>query len=343
MKRLVLMGLLLPALSVACGVDDSGLSAEIHTRSSQSSEALVGLVPVLNFDDVVDASFAERVVVDEIVIQVSDVRLLGLDPRIPTGGIRLIEDAQIVSLTREMQDQIEFAFPEHLRREDLAVYIRISPASELEGASVVVRGRLYATTAPDPDERRTHSLLADRSQGEGAVDPDGEPAAPTGEGAVDPDGEPAAPTGEGAVDPDGEPADCAPDQRCQGLSQETEETAHVSFELRGTDSVELQAGFELSESLQVVLGIPAARWFTEDAVRAMNAALLELTETTPGEVSGGEQMASGQAGHVVVLEDKVDHLKSSTPSGDCDDEPLPDGDYSLSARGGRGPSGTSGW
>jgi hypothetical protein len=307
------MGLLLPALSVACGVDDSGLSAEIHTRSSQSSEALVGLVPVLNFDDVVDASFAERVVVDEIVIQVSDVRLLGLDPRIPTGGIRLIEDAQIVSLTREMQDQIEFAFPEHLRREDLAVYIRISPASELEGASVVVRGRLYATTAPDPDERRTHSLLADRSQGEGAVDPDGEPA------------------------------DCAPDQRCQGLSQETEETAHVSFELRGTDSVELQAGFELSESLQVVLGIPAARWFTEDAVRAMNAALLELTETTPGEVSGGEQMASGQAGHVVVLEDKVDHLKSSTPSGDCDDEPLPDGDYSLSARGGRGPSGTSGW
>ena len=327
MRRLILLGLLLPTLSIACGTEGSDLSADIHTQSSQSSDALVGLVPVLDFDEVVDSSFAERVIVDEIVLHVSDVRLLGLDPSIPTGGIRLIDAPEIVSLTREMQNQIEFGFPEHLQRDDLAVYLHISPSVELDGASVVVRGRLYAHSAPEPDERRTHSLLAERAAGEGAVDPDGEPAAPTGEG---------------AVDPDGEPADCAPDQRCQGLASESD-AAFVSFELRGTDSVELQAGFQTSEGLEVVLGIPAARWFTEEAVQAMNAALLELTRTTPGQVDQGKPMDSGEPGHVVLLEGKMSTLSGGSAGGDCEDQPLPSGDYSLSSRGGRDPSGTSGW
>jgi hypothetical protein len=337
----LITGLLLTTLSVACGGPDSDLTAEIQTTADQSAEALVGLVPLLDFSEVVDASMAERVLVDEIILNVSDLRLLGLDPSLPTGGLRLIDGSQLVYLSRETQDEISFAFPEHLEREDLAVYLNISPSAELGGASVIVRGRLYATTPPVPEEGRTRAFLAGSDEGEGAVDPDGEPATRDGEGAVDPDGEPASRDGEGAVDPDGEPADCAPDQRCQGLSA-AEAATYVAFELQGEQNVELQVGFGPNEALEVVLGIPAARWFTPDAVAAMNDALLLLSGDTAGKVTNEESVNTPGPGPVVLRDDRMGQI-GANQSGSSSNDRLPEGDYSLRAGGGLGPDGTRGW
>lgn len=341
MKRSFALGLLLPALSMACGAEGPDLDANIQTRSARASDALVGLVPVLDFTEVFDAAVAERVVIDEVVLHVSDLRLLGLDPRIPTGGLRLVDGSRIVSLTREMQGEVGFSFPEHLQREDLAVYLHISPSPELEGSSVVVRGRFYARAAPDEGDRRTQSLLVSTPAGESAVDPDGEPASPSGKGAVDPDGEPASPSGEGAVDPDGEPADCAPDQVCQGLLAE-DTSEYVSFELRGDDTIELQTGFDSAEALEVVLGIPAARWFTPEAVATMESALQAPATVQVGSEEVEERRSSQGAGRVVLRDHRMEQLDTSG-GGSAEDQRVPEGDYSLRSGGSLDPDGTRGW
>lgn len=338
MKRIILMGLLLPTLQLACGVEGSDLDAEIQTRSARSSEALVGILPMLDFSEVAELEVASRVVVDEVVLHVTDLRLLGLDPRIPTGGLRLVEGSRTLRIDRETQDELGFAFPEQLRRDDLAVYLRIGPAPDLDGASVIVRGRFYADVAPDESGRRAHSLLVGPPSGEGAVDPDGEPASPTGKGAVDPDGEPASPSGEGAVDPDGEPASCAPDQVCQGLSA-ADLAPFISFELRGGDSVELQSRLDDGAALNVVLGIPADRWFTSESVAAMDGAF--APETAAAETAVDRSSARG-SGHFVLRDHRMEQLDPNAGTSGADDR-LPGGDYSLRSGGGLDPDGTRGW
>lgn len=341
MKRLMTLGLLLPALQLACGTEGAELDAELQTRSTHASDALVALRPMLDFTEVAALGVADRVVIDEVVLHVTDLRLLGLDPRIPTGGLRLIEAARTLWIDRETQDELGFAFPEDLGREDLAVYLRIGPAPEMGGASVIVRGRFYADGSASLDERRVQPLQLRPPSGEGAVDPDGEPAGPTGEGAVDPDGEPAAPSGEGAVDPDGEPASCAPDQLCQGLSS-ADRSAHLAFELRGEETVELQAGFASEHALDVVLGIPASRWFTPESVAAMESALAAPVSDVSGVEGPNDRGGTRRAGYFVLEDHRMERLGASEDSSREGDR-LPDGDYSLRSGGGLDPDGTRGW
>ena len=55
----------------------------------------------------------------------------------------------------------------------------------------------------------------------------------------------------------------------------------LPFELRGADVVDLLVDFEQTSRMNVVVGIPAARWFTNAVIRDLEAALIDLRGDAP--------------------------------------------------------------
>lgn len=264
-------------VAAACGGRDAPIGAEL--RIPEAREARIALMPALDVGGVVDASITDRIVIDEILVNVADARLLGADPRIPVGGLKLIaSEHQLSSVERT-----ELPFPEGLLAdEDLAVYLRLAATPMLQGASVVVRARLYAT-AVDADAA---SLTAEGGD-DGSPDPDGDPAMedpsspdPDGDpamgdpGSPDPDGDPALPKRRRcSPDPDGDPARPCPRELRTLRRALVGAGDSLPFELRGFDEVDLVVGFNDNAKLDVVLSVPAARWFTRDAVAQLEQAL----------------------------------------------------------------------
>ena len=89
-------------------------------------------------------------------------------------------------------------------------------------------------------------------------------------GATDPDGDPARDHGRflGATDPDGDPA-----RERVPSPQVREANPWVEFELRDRAAADLVATLERSADFQVVIGIPAERWFTPPAVARLEQEL----------------------------------------------------------------------
>ncbi|MBI2372841.1 MAG: hypothetical protein HYV07_02460 [Deltaproteobacteria bacterium] len=266
-------------LTFACGHP-----IEASLEIPEPREARIGLVAALDLDGV-DAALSGRISVDEIEVSVEVLRLLGDHPNIPAGGHPLIDASRVLS-TRN--GEASFPFPEGFLGADLAVFGRISPTSTLDGASVVIRGRLAG-----PASRETRGLTTREDPREPG--PDGEPAKdPCDPG---PDGEPAKDRerrnlGQDPRDPgpDGEPARPSP---C--LRHALRATPSIPFELRGADEVDLVIELGETSRLQVVLGIPAARWLTSD-----------LPDLAPASTTA----APGTEGRVVVDVSEPDELDS---------------------------------
>jgi hypothetical protein len=157
----------------------------------------------------------------------------------------------------------------------------------LGGASVVVRARLY--------DRPVHAQ-AQRLTSDEAPNPDGEPAAPNPDGepaAPNPDGEPAAPNPDGepaAPNPDGEPARCV-DAICtlkRALSDAHGADRSVAFELRGEDVEDLVIGFDRDSHMNVLIGVPARRWFSADVIADLEHALSQQGTLELGAGAGSD-------------------------------------------------------
>lgn len=230
----------LAAACAACG-GTSDLSATLAPPSEGPPRITV--TPALDLSGLGEAvleerGWSERLVIEHIALSVEDVRLLGADPRIPAGGLALLDEPQVLAADGRPEVSLSLPFPrQFVGSEDLAVFVRIAPAAALEGASVEVYARLY-TSAPAPGGAQLSAAGSDvdpvqdapRSpppsstsgaveESRDAVDPDVDPARPQEAqdpaGAVDPDVDPAHPrehaSGEpvdsdGAVDPDVDPA-----------------------------------------------------------------------------------------------------------------------------------------
>jgi hypothetical protein len=281
-----LLGVMIGA-SFACG----GGSEPIATIEVPDQRApRISVTAALDVSALHDPAIADRIVVEEITVNVADVRLLGADPKIPAGGYDLLPVERVVSAYDGEDAGIDLPFPRNLLAgEDLAVYVRLDRSVSLEGASVIVRGRIYAkppkggvsklTEAPDPD-------------GDPADDPDGEDGeswtgyrgtgAPKKDGkggqGIDPDGDPAH---ECAIDPDGDPASPPQCRSAKGLHANLTD-ASVPIELRGEDIADLVAALDSDSLLDVVIGIPAARWLTPETMAAIDRAL-EGEQATPTE------------------------------------------------------------
>lgn len=313
------------ALLSACGGNDA-LQAELN--APQKREAKLTLSPALDVTALFDASLADRIVIEEISVNFAEVRLLGADPRIPAGGFPLTTTGRVLSSNLEIEDDLRLPFPEQfLEDDDLAVFLRLDRSAELDGASVVVRARLFAA----PVEGSVSSLLADET---GATDPDGEPSKdPSKTGATDPDGEPSYQERCGATDPDGEPSKEGRCQLRQAISGEPQRS--VAFELRDAETANLVAGLGRHSDLGVVVGIPAARWFTPESVAALDRALVEQEAPAPNQT--GELAPSESEAEVIVLKAKADPNAMSNDGERFD--PTSDDDYSI-ANGERSARGT---
>ena len=301
------------ALALACDSSSRPLGGSLAVPEAR--EARVTLTPALDVTGIVDSNLAARLVIDEIVVNVSDLRLLGANPQIPAAGHVLQDRAKRLST---LDGHARYPFPSNWLEDDLAIYMHVDPSPELDGASVVVRARLFERPvsaahmglrssddeAPNPDGEP-----ANEGDDDEAPNPDGEPANEDGDDqAPNPDGEPAS-GGDEAPNPDGEPAvggseapnpDGEPANECDDDSHDCIEaigstqksldggqlraSRWVPFELRGEDIVELVVGFDRDSRLDVLLGIPAKRWFTQAVINQLESALhdVSLDEQVPG-------------------------------------------------------------
>lgn len=299
---------------VACGEGQvSPIAAELVAPDARS--ASVVLTPALEVSTFEDTLLG-RMVIEDIQLNLADVRLLGADPRIPAGGLGLLDSNQVVAAFGE-REGIELPYPsQFIDDEDLAVYVRIDETPELDGASVVVRARLYKESV----RGGSTSLLAQTTS---ATDPDGDPASdPEDElvGATDPDGDPALPGGDcdEATDPDGDPAKPC---RRDSLVQRGKFQPYVTVELRDTRSADLVSTLADESGSEVVVGIPASRWFTPDVLRSLDAALdAQINDSfVPGESRQDPRDT------IIVVTHDASRDRSKNRVGDCAND-----DYFLS-------------
>lgn len=316
-------------LFAACAPE--GPSIEGRLKAPERPDARISLTPAVDLSALIEPELAERMVLDEITVNLVDARLLGAHPAIPSAGLKLLLEPLLVRHSGS-QAPMELPFPEEFLDDSLAVYLRLEPSEALQRASVVVRGRLFETAwdaashkstlasdpnAPQPDGDPAHGddkgapqpdgdpALLGRSPG--APQPDGDPARPC---APQPDGDPAAPQ------PDGDPAKCLGTKR-SGLTGGSG-APYVTFELRGDDTVDLLVGFDERSQLDVVLGIPARRWFTSEAIVQLETAL----DDAASDPTDAEEVKSGERRPVVVKNESMSD--ESMPSEGNDEYSLND-------------------
>jgi hypothetical protein len=334
MKRFAPISALL--LAVACGAEPSMIAVDGELRAPDPRQPRVTVTPALDLSDA-STRVGERFVVDELAVNLADVRILGEDPSIPPGGFALLSEPTLVYAEGEGTVGIELPFPPaFLDQSGLAIYLRSEPTEDLDQASIVVTGHWVTedamgaalTGVVDPDGEPVspsdetgvvdpdgEPVLPEEDEEDGVVDPDGEPVRPE-KGVVDPDGEPVHPRKSGVVDPDGEPVDCL-EVDCTQTQQALRDGTRVV--LREIGVVELVVSLRDRSRFDLVFGIPATRWIDE--------------ETSSRIIEEGAQRPEGvpsEARAPIVITSSVDDLTAAgRPSNDRDLSEQPAGGYYL--------------
>ncbi len=307
-------GIIARALALALGVSACG--GEGADGRLSVAERRLSLVPALDVTALPELGANERdtrarLVIDEVVAGVADVRVRGGDE---TAGLSLLRAARLVSSRAAGSGLV---LPAEAAREALAIQVRLERTALLDGASVVVRGRLFAgplpvmqklsvqSEEPDPDGEpadpsRSKALPGKRGKPRGGLDllepapmaaDEADPAAADEADEPDPDGEPAAPKAMGGSDcepdPDGEPAG-----PCAGRALLRSSASYVAFELHGSDAVDLLVDARDAAAIEVVVGVPAEQWLTPIILRQLQDELMRRL---------GSGAQEGIAGSVVVL------------------------------------------
>jgi hypothetical protein len=249
-------------LIAACGTEPPAV--DVTLEAPAKTDARVSISAALDVSELIDDGIADRLVIENITVNLAEVRLLAAHPGIPPGGLSLLENDALLEFYGHEDSRLDLPFPDdYLTRDDLAVYLRIDVSDELEGSSIIIDGKLYA----QPLQGSKKPLTADDAEDEEEADSMGPNL-----GSLDPDPDPVRPLC--SLDPDPDPVMC-------GKKALTAREESVSFELRASDVADLVAGLDPNGDLSVVVGIPASRWFTDEVIADL-AAALEANET-PGD------------------------------------------------------------
>ncbi|MEM6367202.1 MAG: hypothetical protein AAF851_02775 [Myxococcota bacterium] len=296
--------LIAPAL-VACGADQVDyVGARIELPEQR--EARVSVTPAVDLSGVVDDALADGLLIEQVVINLADARLLGADPSLPPGGLPLLDGPRLVYAEGDGVVGLELPFPaKFLGQEDLAVYLRTAPSDKLDGAAVKVvaslttgGAALTGTGMIDPEGDPAYDDMIDPEGDpahEGMIDPEGDPARegmidpegdPAREGMIDPEGDPAR---EGMIDPEGDPArEGETRQKGQSLSS-VQTTQLVLLDRIGTEIV---VSFQSKSRFNVIFGIRADAWLNDMAEASRD-------KPAPGPDVEGR---SAESARVVVIE-----------------------------------------
>src|SRR5688572_5992404 len=97
-------------LAAACGgIDGRDIDARLETPTVRESK--IALRPALDVSSLYDPAIADRIVLEEIDLNISDVRLLGADPRVPAGGVALLSKATVLEAYDGAAPGLELPFP----------------------------------------------------------------------------------------------------------------------------------------------------------------------------------------------------------------------------------------
>ena len=291
-SRCALLGAVTLAVA-ACGdgAEPSSTNVSAQIAVPEARKARVTVTPALDLSGLADAELSEELTVEQLVVHLVDARLLGNDPRIPAGGLPLLDAPRLVYAEGDGRFGIELPFPSaFLEANDLAVYLRTAPSPELDGAAVRV-----VASVPEAGQ---FALV-------GMVDPEGDPVRPD-DGMVDPEGDPVRPD-DGMVDPEGDPVHCT--EPCDQQSQSLEAgTQIILVDRAGT---ELVVSFDERSHFDVVFGIRAANWLNP--------------ELETGPAANAEPVDGADAGHeagalegTVIEADRRSHSSGDLPRKDED-------------------------
>jgi len=305
-SRCALLGAVTLAVA-ACGdgAEPSSTNVSAQIAVPEARKARVTVTPALDLSGLADAELSEELTVEQLVVHLVDARLLGNDPRIPAGGLPLLDAPRLVYAEGDGRFGIELPFPSaFLEANDLAVYLRTAPSPELDGAAVRVvasvpeagQFALVGMVDPEGDPVRPD---------DGMVDPEGDPVRPD-DGMVDPEGDPVRPD-DGMVDPEGDPVHCT--EPCDQQSQSLEAgTQIILVDRAGT---ELVVSFDERSHFDVVFGIRAANWLNP--------------ELETGPAANAEPVDGADAGHeagalegTVIEADRRSHSSGDLPRKDED-------------------------
>ena len=319
-SRCALLGAVTLAVA-ACGdgAEPSSTNVSAQIAVPEARKARVTVTPALDLSGLADAELSEELTVEQLVVHLVDARLLGNDPRIPAGGLPLLDAPRLVYAEGDGRFGIELPFPSaFLEANDLAVYLRTAPSPELDGAAVRVvasvpeagQFALVGMVDPEGDPVRPDDGMVDPEgdpvqPDDGMVDPEGDPVRPD-DGMVDPEGDPVRPD-DGMVDPEGDPVHCT--EPCDQQSQSLEAgTQIILVDRAGT---ELVVSFDERSHFDVVFGIRAANWLNP--------------ELETGPAANAEPVDGADAGHeagalegTVIEADRRSHSSGDLPRKDED-------------------------
>src|SRR5262249_4554722 len=92
MRSLAFSGMMATLGLTACGGPaQSRIDGTLEAPAAR--EAKVALTPSFDVSSLYDPSIADRVIVDDVEVNIADVRLLGADPSIPSGGLSLLSQS----------------------------------------------------------------------------------------------------------------------------------------------------------------------------------------------------------------------------------------------------------
>ena len=305
------------SMTASC-YNDSSPEAQVKILAPQANEAKVAVSAKVDWNEASNQEFARRVVVDEILINIAELRLLGDNPTMRVDGEPLTNSGFIMSVSND-NPYLEIPFSEQFLSNYLSVFARIAPSEKLSNSSVVVRARLY--DAPGNKFEQALSSSQDGDEDKPTDDevtntyetpnPDSEPkrdetpnpdSEPNREETPNPDGEP---NRDETPNPDGEPnneddedtirrSKLTSDEASNRLAKDT----FIKFEVRGADLLELVALFEPNVRNKVILPIPAYKWLTVASVKRLEAALLALREKK----ERGPKAESVRRANLIVVE-----------------------------------------
>lgn len=218
-------------IPIACG---GPVGEDLVDSGTGRRSATLRLNPQLDRSGVTFAADQAPVRFDELMINLAEVRLLGTDPRIPAEGVALLTEDQLL---RGEQPALALQLPEALLDDpDLAVFVRVGPSPDLDGASIQIHGQFE-------DAQLASSTVE-------ATDPDVDPM-----DGLEPPGRV-----DCATDPDVDPMACRRRLRpsSRGAGQRFE--GMIPFELRDSAVVDLVTTLNDEGDLEVTLGIPLGRW-----------------------------------------------------------------------------------
>ena len=227
--------LLLAAASIVSACGDEPIEHRSVVSTPLPSTLVV--TPNLEGAEITAAFDNDEIAIDELIVNVTEVRLISADPRIPAAGLTLINGARLVSSRDGQQPRLELNIPEPFRSDpDLAIYIRLGPSESLGGAAVVVRGR-YGLSFNSEDDPYALPNATDPD-----VDPMGRIIIPGGE-CGHANGNPLLCSDSGI----GRPIDPIPD-------------SDPTFELRDDQIVDLVTPLGTDANSTLIIGVPASLW-----------------------------------------------------------------------------------